>query len=77
MLTREQFFLKFQGRMLLHLTEAWTARKAPPSSLGLLMDDHARQCRVLLGEMYDALVPQSPAPKPLANGPVAQPGVKR
>ena len=65
MLTRDQFNAKFQGRMLVFLTEAWTARKATPSELGLLMDNHARQLRLLLGEMYEAL---APVPVPPANG---------
>lgn len=79
-MTREQFNAKFQGRMLLVLTEAWACRRQPPSALGLLMDEHARQLRGLLGEMFDALQPPLPpilppklAGAPAVNGQPAQP----
>jgi hypothetical protein len=62
-MTRDEFNRRFQGRMLLHLTEAWSVRKLPPSDLGMFMDDHARQLRQLLGEMYDALAPEPPPPR--------------
>ena len=54
-MTRDEFKRKFQGRFLLFLTEAWMVRKESPSSLGMVMDDHARSLRGLLDEVYDAL----------------------
>ncbi len=76
-MTRDEFHRRFQGRMLVLLTEAWACRKSQPSELGMLMDNHARQLRELRNEMYDALVPPlaatngqplpSPTAKPMRN----------
>lgn len=41
--------------MLLHLTEAWAARKAAPSELGILMEKHHIDTKRLLGEIFDDL----------------------
>lgn len=57
-MTREEFNLKFRGRMLVFLTEAWACRKHAPTELGRLMDEHAVALRQLLGEMWDALQPE-------------------
>ncbi len=61
-MTKPEFEAAFRGKMLVFLAEAWAARKESPTSLGLLMDDHHRKIRGLLGEMYDALQPPPPAP---------------
>lgn len=58
MITREEFQLRFRGRMLVFLTEAWAVRQLQPSQLGLVMDKHARELRGLLNEVYDALTPK-------------------
>lgn len=65
-MTFEQFCAKFQGRFLLHLCEAWAARKADSSSQGMLIDKHANDTKALMREIYDQLSP--PPPKPQANG---------
>ena len=70
-MTKQEFNALFRGRMLVLLTEAWACRKADASSLGLLMDDHARKIRVLLDEMYEALTPK---PTPAQNGQAATRG---
>lgn len=74
-MSRNEFIQKYRGRMLLFLTEAWAARKAEPSSLGLLLDDHARQLKGLLEEMHDALSPPTP-PVPAQNGTAVTQGRK-
>lgn len=70
MLNREEFAARFRGRMLVFLTEAWSSRKASPSELGFLMDAHAITLRQLLGDMWEAMAPEPPAPvaRPAANG---------
>lgn len=60
-MTKEEFILKFQGRMLVFLTEAWCCRKESPTDMGRLMDDHARLMKQLLRDMYDSIHSQ-PAP---------------
>ncbi len=71
-MSKDEFIARFRGRLLLFLTEAWAARKESPSSLGLLLDAHALECKRMLSEMHDALCPP-PAPKPPANGAAALP----
>ncbi len=74
-ISREEFIARFRGRLLLFLTEAWAARKTAPSDLGRLLDEHHLECRKMLNEQYDALVPM-PASKPAVNG-AAQPAMRR
>lgn len=72
-MTRDDFYKRFQGRMLLFLADAWAARKGSPADLGLLMDDHARQLKGLLREMYDAATEVEAAePKPAPSGATTQ-----
>lgn len=71
-MTKDEFILRFRGRHLLFLTEAWSSRRETPSELGMLMDQHALELKRLLSEMYDALVPQE-APSPPA--PTSKPPV--
>lgn len=59
--TREEFVAEFRGPLLLLLAEAWACRKASPSELGLLMDQHALAIRRLQTRMYDFMNPQEPA----------------
>lgn len=54
-MNKDDFVAKFRGRLLLFITEAWAVRKESPQSLGLLMDDHARQLKMLLNEMFDSM----------------------
>ncbi len=70
--TKDDFIARFRGRHLLFLVEAWACRKEDPTSLGILMDRHALDCKRLLGEMYDTLCPPL-APKPPVNGAAALP----
>lgn len=59
-MTRDEFFQKYRGRMLLYLTEAWAARKEAPSDLGFLLDKHTRGLRQLLDDIYDDFHPKQP-----------------
>ena len=54
-MTREEFHRKFCGRFLVFMADAWACRKQDPSSLGMLMDEHARMLRALLNDVYDTL----------------------
>ena len=62
-MTRDEFFTKFRGRMLVFLTEAWACRKESPSAMGLLMDQHRYELQRLMGEIYEALMKPNEVPK--------------
>lgn len=62
-MTRDEFYRKFQGRMLLFMAEAWAVRKEKADSLGLVMDQHAHSLKELMREMYDAMQPETKAPQ--------------
>lgn len=71
-MNRDEFISRFRGRMLLCLTEAWAVRKAAPSDLGILLEQHNVNCEKLLVEMWSCLQPAQPlAPKAPVNGPRA------
>ena len=59
-MTLEQFKARYRGRMLLHLTEAWACRKAAPSDLGFLVDQHSAQLDRLLEAMFKDLAQPQP-----------------
>ena len=67
-MTREDFEARFYRRLLGLAGEAWAMRKESPSEFGIVMDRHLREIRVLMREMYDALIPPPKAPP---NGPPA------
>lgn len=56
-LTREEFILRFRGRLLVFMSEAWAVRRENPSALGLVLDKHSMDAKELLAEIYEALVP--------------------
>jgi len=51
--TKDEYIVKYRGRFLLFLAEAWACRKESPSSMGMVMDNHAMQLRHLLTEIWD------------------------
>ena len=62
-MTYEEFEDKFRGRMLVFHAEAWALRKQAPSDLGMMIDGHHRELKLLLREMYNALNPPITPPK--------------
>jgi len=67
-MSKDEFCRAFRGRLLLHLTESYAARRSSPSELGLLIDKHHQDCQRMLCEIYDVLCPEVPAV------PIAPPG---
>ncbi len=50
-MTKEESWNRWRGRFLLFMTEAWACRKAEPSALGLLCDQHL----VTAQRLHDAI----------------------
>ena len=67
----EEFELKFRGRFLYFLTDAWAVRKEAPGQVGMVFDNHLKELKRLMVEVHGAL--KAPAPPPGQNGTGAQP----
>jgi vacuolar-type H+-ATPase catalytic subunit A/Vma1 len=73
-MTKEESWNKWRGRFLLFMTEAWACRKAEPSTLGLLADNHLLTAQRLHDAIFDSLrAGMVPAP---VSPPPAQPARK-
>lgn len=66
-MTRDDFVAKYRPRLLLFIAEAWAVRREDTRTLGLVMDNHHRELRQLLAELWSDFNPE-PQKVPAVNG---------
>jgi len=67
-ISKDEFVRRFQGRMLLFVTEAWCIRRDDRRNLAETLDVHHLEAKKLLREMYEALYPPQTPFKAEAEG---------